>query len=861
MAKRSDPPRVLYVAFDACDAGLLEELARQGACPNVASLLATGAVVDTIAPYGTFVGSSWMTISTGTDVSTHRYWNWLEVDPETYALRSTSPRESRRPPFWQHLSDRGRRVALLDVPHADLPESFNGALIKEWGCHDRHHGTGSFPAALLPDLEARFGRHPYGTMVHPAGLEAFAPCDYTLRGGPVRTREEERRIHDAIRRSVEVKRKVTLSLLEEGPWDLFASVHGEGHCVGHQLWHVHDESHPRHDPGTRALLGDPVLDVYQRLDAALGQYLRHAGPDTVVWFQLNHGMGPPYDGDHVLDELLRRLDPNVPDAPHGSRGTAAVREALDVLPERAGPLIRSMAARAVRRRADAIPPRWSRPTGPAPHRSWFPIPGNTAVGAVRFNLVGRESRGVITPGPELERLTARLTADLLAIVNLDTGRPLVRSVVRSHDVLDRSDDDGLPDLFVEWDRSAPVERVWSPGTGTVAARYTHWRTGDHNDRGLVIVRGSGIAAGRRPAPISLMDVAPTLCALLGTELPDADGCVQHHLLPHGFEPHAPQRPARPGRLLGLATEREPAAVATPPATLAAAALDLAADAAQRAIAADRRAAGARRAVQSEHDRIDGLAHRIASLERERVVWAATAWGAHDPVVETDLISVITPTHKRPERLRQAIDSVLAQRYPTWELVVIDDGSDSGKAVVSEIDDDRISYLQIPHGGPCAARNVGLEVARGSLIAYLDDDNRLDPGWLHAVARAFATHPEHRVLYGARVIDDVQRVHGLAAGGWPWMQFNPFDRAALEHGNIADMGVIAHRAGVPGAHFDESFWECGDWDFLLSITEDYDPLELPAIAFYYRTDGDDRLTGRFVQDVASVREKWAGRSRT
>jgi predicted AlkP superfamily phosphohydrolase/phosphomutase len=849
---------VLYVAFDACDAGLLLELARQGACPNVASLLKTGAVVDTIAPYGTFVGSSWMTISTGADVGTHRYWNWAEIDPATYALRHTSPRESRRPPFWQHLSDQGRRVAVLDIPHTDMPAEFNGAVIKEWGCHDRHHGTGSYPATLLPDLEARFGRHPYGAMDHPAGHDAFAPCDYTLRAGAHRTREEERRILGAIRRGVNVKRGATLAVLDDGPWDLFAAVHGESHCVGHQLWHVHDERHPRHDPATRALLGDPVVDVYQRLDAALGRYLRRAGRDTVVWFQLNHGMGPHYDGDHVLDELLRRLDPNVADAHRGSRGTAVVRDALEVLPDRVGPLVRSIAARAVRRRADAVAPRWSLPTGAAADRSWFPIPGNTTVGAVRFNLAGREARGVVTPGPELERLAARLTADLLAIVNLDTGRPLVRSVVRSEDVLERSDDDGLPDLFVEWDRSAPIERVWSPGTGTVAARYGHWRTGDHNDRGLVIVRGQGVAAGRRPDPMSLVDVAPTLCATLGAPLPHTDGTVAEHLLPHGGHAPSGRRPARPAHLLGLGSDPRPARVATPAARMAEAALDLAADAVRRAIAADGRGQAARRAVDVERDRIDELTRRIDRLERERAVWATAAWSAQDRVPETELVSVITPTHRRPERLREAIESVLAQRYTNWELVVIDDGGDSAKEVVSEVGDDRIGYLEVPHGGPCAARNAGLDLARGSLVVYLDDDNRLDAGWLQAVVRAFADHPEHGVLYGARVIDDEDRVHGRGAGGWPWLQFAPYDRAVLEQGNIADMGVVAHRAGIPGARFDETFWECGDWDFLLSVTEDHDPLEVPAIAFYYRTDGDDRLTGRFVHDEARVREKWARR---
>lgn len=69
---------------------------------------------------------------------------------------------------------------------------------------------------------------------------------------------------------------------------------------------------------------------------------------------------------------------------------------------------------------------------------------------------------------------------------------------------------------------------------------------------------------------------------------------------------------------------------------------------------------------------------------------------------------------------------------------------------------------------------------------------------------------------------------------------------------------AHRAGVPGARVDEAFWECGDWDFVLSLTEERNPLQLPAVAVYHRTDGDERLTGRHPDHEQAVRDKWVQR---
>ena len=329
---------MLYLALDACDHALMVDLARAGHCPNIARMLDEGASVETVAPYGTFVSSTWMTIATGLEVGHHRYYTWVQVAEGRYDLRHTSPREARGTPFWTTLSDRGRRLAVLDVPHSDVPASFNGAFLKEWGCHDRHHGTASVPADLVDQLDDLVGGHTYGTMPPPRGDDQFAPCDYVLRAGPHRTLDEQRQLYDLILRGLDAKRQASLHLLAQGEWDLFVSVLGESHCVGHQLWHVHDVDHPRHDPAARRLLGDPLADVYVRLDAIVGEHLAAAGPDATCFVHLSHGMGPHYDGDHVLDEVLRRIDESDrTSVPTGWRTRLAQRRAAADAPVPPGP--------------------------------------------------------------------------------------------------------------------------------------------------------------------------------------------------------------------------------------------------------------------------------------------------------------------------------------------------------------------------------------------------------------------------------------------------------------------------------------------------------------------------------------------
>jgi hypothetical protein len=253
------------------------------------------------------------------------------------------------------------------------------------------------------------------------------------------------------------------------------------------------------------------------------------------------------------------------------------------------------------------------------------------------------------------------------------------------------------------------------------------------------------------------------------------------------------------------------------------------------------ALGAR--VQWLDDARSGLSERVSSLEQLTALDAVTRFVRQARLNHEPLVSVVLPTFDRLERLDRAIASVLGQRYENWELLVVDDGGTCDlQAVMVAFDDDRIRWRRIDHAGPCAARNHALRIARGDVIAYLDDDNAMDPDWLFAVVWAFEQRPDRDVLYGAFVIDDLMRVGGnTASGELPRVILHPFSRDGLRRSNLADTGSIAHRAALSGAAWDESLREMGDWDLLLRLTADQDPLVLPVIAHYYTTDAPDRLT--------------------
>jgi len=270
----------------------------------------------------------------------------------------------------------------------------------------------------------------------------------------------------------------------------------------------------------------------------------------------------------------------------------------------------------------------------------------------------------------------------------------------------------------------------------------------------------------------------------------------------------------------------------------------------------RLAADVRRAEDAAAQ-LAALDRTVADHGRQLHVRAVMDWIERATLKSAPLVSIVLPTRDRHDLLARAIESVQKQSYRNWELLIVDDGSVDGTGeFLAGLADARLRCFRHHGAGACAARNVALAQVRGDLIAYLDDDNMMHPAWLKAVVWGFEQRPEASVLYGAYVVDDAFRINRKKTGDLPRLFFLPYDHHDLARRNIADMGCIAHRAGLPDARFDESLREMGDWDLFLRLTRKAPPLSLPAIACFYTTDAPNRLSHgpTFAADVAAVRAK-------
>ncbi len=523
------PGSTLVVGLDACDHRTAAEFAAAGHMPVLRGLLDKAARCPLRLPPGLFVNAVWPGFTTGLRADRHTFHCWDEIEVASYKRRLTTARQIVGKPFWRRLGAAGRSTVSIDVPHTVVQGEENCLEIAEWGTHDRHFGLQISPPAEGPAFECEFGLHPVFGM--DARIQrSFAPDDYMFRAGPRRTAEEDRQLIDAFLTGIETKRRLSEKYLRTRDWDLFITVFGESHAVGHQQWHLHDPLHRDFDPlMQKSIGGDPILRVYAGLDAALGKLMAAVDDRTAVLVLLSHGMGPHNDGTHLLDEVLRRIDlaDRIAAGESWSNATGrrfrALRRAL------------KRAIRRLTRPGHTRPARRSGPKGggltPAQEfvspgeraeQRFFLEPNNGVYGGVRLNRAGREPKGRVA-AETMEAVIAALERDLRALVNVETGGPVIRGVERAERWYRRFETDTMPDLFLDWERSAPIETVWSEKTGMVHAPYVNWRTGDHRPRGLLLAAGPGIAAGAELPEMAIEDLPASLMARFGVEHGDMDG--------------------------------------------------------------------------------------------------------------------------------------------------------------------------------------------------------------------------------------------------------------------------------------------------------------------------------------------------
>ena len=116
------------------------------------------------------------------------------------------------------------------------------------------------------------------------------------------------------------------------------------------------------------------------------------------------------------------------------------------------------------------------------------------------------------------------------------------------------------------------------------------------------------------------------------------------------------------------------------------------------------------------------------------------------------VTVVIPTHNRHLLLMEALESVADQDWPSWECIVIDDGSEPPVSLPADLSQTKLVRRAV-RGGPAAARNTGLRAATGRFIAFLDDDDLMVPSRIRIGMEALQANPDANCHIGALIKSD------------------------------------------------------------------------------------------------------------
>jgi predicted AlkP superfamily phosphohydrolase/phosphomutase len=507
---------VLMIALDSAEPRLIERWIKDGTLPNLKRLREIGSYSRLASSAKWLDGSPWPTFYTGSTpedngVYSHTQWQAEQmkhapVIPERYPIR----------PFWRCLSGIGRRVIAIDLPMAFPPEPFDGLELYSLMNRDLlgpERAPASHPKSLLEEMRQEFNFEDNLLGDEVWGMQHLE--DLVL-------------LHDQLIQGTRTMTKIGQTLMSREKWDLFMISFMATHRGGHKLWNLSNSWETVGEDKTY----NALQDVYVECDAAIGKLASAAGEGvTLLVFSL-HGMRPNASRSCLLPEMLHRILVRETKYGKGSRQRAYLRP-LQMLKERIPSDIRNAPARS----RHLMPPlfllfkiyRRLRPKNEE-RIDWTTTPAFTLVsdlqGYIRVNLRGREAFGIVEPGEEYDQLCSKIVEGLITFVDADSGEPVIEVVKRTDQLFGRGRWlKDLPDLIIRWTSSPAANHraVASPRYGSIPwsmpGHHPTGRSGNHGPEGFLLAVGTEVKQGSKIEGANILDLAPTVCALLKVPIP------------------------------------------------------------------------------------------------------------------------------------------------------------------------------------------------------------------------------------------------------------------------------------------------------------------------------------------------------
>ena len=516
--------RVFVLGLDGATFDLIDSLIDKGRLPQFARLLresVRGPLASTTPPIS---APAWTSFATGVNPGKHGIFGFTKKLPESYEVRFVTARDSQWAPIWWLLSERDRRVVVVNVPMTYPPTAVNGIMISGLDA----------PSVAAPFI--------YPAEMKKEILDVVPEYQISMHlGGALHNEKRRLRALENIHRDINNRLKLTLHLARNHPWDLFVVKFNNPDLVQHHFWRYMDPQHPQFDPRARGEFRNAIYDVYEHLDQVLAHVMAMLGPETMLVVLSDHGAGPRMARSFRINEWLRRE--GLADTVSRQTVSPLKRMKRDGIELLLPLLLRYVPPRMKNRIRQVLPNTLSKVAShfKFPDLDWSRTYAYGAeINGVRFNVKGRDPAGIIDPERELESLKQRVIDGLQAECDPESGTPIFEAVLRREEIYQGAASDEAPDLILvprdyHYAISNRLFRQSDNGVGIVV-NEPHWRgtSGRHRPEGILVIRSErGGEAGKTIEGARLVDIVPTILYRMNLPIPpDLDGKV----LTEAFEP-------------------------------------------------------------------------------------------------------------------------------------------------------------------------------------------------------------------------------------------------------------------------------------------------------------------------------------
>ena len=212
--------------------------------------------------------------------------------------------------------------------------------------------------------------------------------------------------------------------------------------------------------------------------------------------------------------------------------------------------------------------------------------------------------------------------------------------------------------------------------------------------------------------------------------------------------------------------------------------------------------------------------------------------------DSPFFSVIIPVYNGEQYLRSAVQSVLDLGYPAMELIVVDDGSTDTTAEIITSLGDRVRCVRQPNGGPAAARNRGLQFARGQVVSFLDTDDLWTPNIITRALTILLSHPEVDIVQGR--IQEIKPSISDATKAYEYLS-KPYPYIAV--GSAVYRRIAFEKIGG----FDETLRFCEDYDWFLRAFDAFIPkVRIDDVTMLYRRHPGSMTYGKSLNEIGMAR---------